>query len=62
MPPAAVGQMFERMLTRYTNAQAALIAAGTPQPSDAQILAQMLAYMAPAWSYAADHTSPFIRE
>lgn len=54
--PAEILEAVEELLTRHEAATAALIAAGNPTPTDAQILSEMLALLVPIRETFSDYT------
>lgn len=53
--PSEILEAVEELLTRHEAATAALIAAGTPTPTEAQILAEMLALLVPIREVFSDY-------
>ena len=54
--PSQISEAIEELLTRYDAAVAALIDGGNPTPTDAQILAEMLALMVAITEVYSDFT------
>ena len=55
--PADIAEMASDFLDLYDSAQAALIAAGTPAPTDEQTFEQMLAELQPAYHATVDYSN-----
>lgn len=55
--PADIADMTSDLLDLYDSANAALIAAGTPTPSDEEIFEQMLAELQPAYESTPDFSN-----
>ena len=54
--PSEILESIEELLTRYENAVSALIAAGTPTPTDSQIQTEMLALLTAITEVYSDYT------